>query len=97
MHAVSKILISQSPLLFHARARGRRVGQLEPPAGKPKFGHTPVSWAVKSGHKAKRPTLDLAAVFNRLNLPQPVLLASRAPPKRDLGASRWCLALLGCL
>ena len=34
MHAVSKIQISQSALLFHARARGRRVGQLEPPAGK---------------------------------------------------------------
>ena len=35
MHAVSKIQISQSALLFHARARGRRVGQLEAPAGKP--------------------------------------------------------------
>ena len=34
MHAVSKIQISQSALLFHARARGRRVGQLEAPAGK---------------------------------------------------------------
>ena len=34
MHAVSKIQISQSALLFHARARGRRVAQLEPPAGK---------------------------------------------------------------
>ena len=22
---------------------------------------------------------------------------TNAPPKRDLGASRWCLALLGCL
>ena len=22
---------------------------------------------------------------------------SNAPPKRDLGASRWCLALLGCM
>ena len=31
---VSKIQISQSALLFHARARGRRVGQLEAPAGK---------------------------------------------------------------
>ena len=86
MHAVSKIRISQSALLFHARARGRRVAQLEPPAGKPKFEHTPVSWAVKSRHKAKGPTLDLAADFNRPNLPPPVLRASRAPPKRDLGA-----------
>ena len=34
MHAVSKFHISQSALLFHARARGRRVGQLEAPAGK---------------------------------------------------------------
>ena len=31
--AVSKILIIHSPLLF-MRARGRRVGQLEAPAGK---------------------------------------------------------------
>ena len=37
MHAVSKILISHSPLFYHARARGRRVGQLEPPAGKTCF------------------------------------------------------------
>ena len=51
MHAVSKILISQSPLVFHARARGRREAQLEPPAGK-----------------------------------------TNAPPKRDLGASRWCVS-----
>ena len=29
MHAVSKIQISHSPLFFHARARGRRVGQRE--------------------------------------------------------------------
>ena len=97
MHAVSKIQISQSALLFHARARGRRVAQLEPPAGKCCWRCSRRVQALESVHKAKRPTLDLVDTFQRLNLPQPVLLASRAPPKRDLGASRWCFALLGCL
>ena len=46
MHAVSKILISQSALLFHARARGRRVGQLEPPVGK----RTPLPSAIWGPH-----------------------------------------------
>ena len=46
MHAVSKIQISHSPLFSHARARGRRVGQLEPPAGK----RTPLPSAIWGPH-----------------------------------------------
>ena len=86
MHAVSKIQISQSALLFHARARGRRVAQLETPAGKCCWRCRRTVQAVKRLPKARHPTLDLVEAFDRLNLPQPVLLASRAPPKRDLGA-----------
>ena len=36
-HAVSKIHISHSPLFVLARARARRVSQLEAPAGKTCF------------------------------------------------------------
>ena len=97
MHAVSKIQISQSALLFHARARGRRVAQLEPPVGKCCWRCSSPSNFPKSGSKAKRPALDLAATFWEVTRSPPVLRASRAPPKRDLGASRWCFALLGCL
>ena len=97
MHAVSKIQISQSALLFHARARGRRVAQLEAPAGKCCWRCSSRVKAVKRLPKAMHPTLDRVEAFDRLNLWPAVLRASRAPPKRDLGASRWCLVLLGCL
>ena len=97
MHAVSKIQISQSALLFHARARGRRVAQLEPPAGKCCWRCRRIVQTLNFHSKVKCPALDLAVEVQRLNLPPPVLRASRAPPKRDLGASRWCFALLGCL
>ena len=47
MHAVSKIQISQSALLFHARARGRRVGQLESPR---RENRTPLPSAIWGPH-----------------------------------------------
>ena len=58
MHAVSKIQISQSALLFHARARGRRVAQLEPPAGKCCWRWRRQGWPVKSGNQGHK---DLVA------------------------------------
>ena len=101
MHAVSKIQISHFTSSFSCtRARPPRRAARSA-SGK---NHGKCCCCCSSAEQGARrrqwppqdPRRPLSARC-ALRRSQPVLRATNAPPKRDLGASRWCLALLGCL